>query len=153
MKVNEATMEDVPCLCELLGILFGQELEFQPNTEFQASGLRAIIGHPDGGRILVLRDGNSVIGMVSLLFLPSTALGGRVAILEDMIVYPDRRGGGSGARLLTSAIECARECQCLRITLLTDGENTSAQRFYQRHGFTSSEMMPMRLLLTTSESY
>lgn len=149
--IVEATIEDVPSLCGLLGILFGQEAEFQPDTEYQAVGLRAIIGNPDAGRVLVMKQRTIVIGMVSLLFLPSTALGGRVAILEDMIVHPDWRGGGAGGRLLSAAIECAKEYQCLRITLLTDGSNASAQRFYQRHGFIASRMMPMRLLLSVSE--
>jgi len=85
--------------------------------------------------------------MVSLLFLPSTALGGRVALLEDMVVQPDARGGGAGSRLLAAATEFARSAGCLRITLLTDAHNAAAQRFYGRHGFARSAMIPMRLLL------
>jgi hypothetical protein len=88
MDVSPATDADVPALCELLGILFAQEAEFHPDLERQAAGLRAILGRPDDGRVLVLRDGPAAVGTVSLLFLPSTALGGRVALLEDMIVNP-----------------------------------------------------------------
>ncbi len=152
MNVLEATIQDLPALCELLGILFKQEAEFQPNRESQETGLRAIIENPNVGRVLILKDGAIAIGMVSLLFLPSTALGGRVALLEDMIVHPDRRGGGSGGDLLSAAIACAKECDCRRITLLTDGSNDGAQRFYQQHGFTPSQMLPMRLSLITPES-
>lgn len=85
--------------------------------------------------------------MVTLLFLPSTALGGRVALLEDMVVKPVARGAGGGGRLLRAAIDYARSAGCLRITLLTDAHNAAAQRFYGRHGFARSAMIPMRLLL------
>ena len=85
--------------------------------------------------------------LLGVLFLPSTALGGRVALLEDMVVRPDARGGGAGSRLLAAATEFARSAGCLRITLLTDAHNAAAQRFYGRHGFTRSAMIPMRLLL------
>ncbi|MGQ0672875.1 MAG: GNAT family N-acetyltransferase, partial [Hyphomicrobium sp.] len=34
---------------------------------------------------------------------------------------------------------------CRRITLLTDGDNAAAHRFYERAGFTRSAMVPYRL--------
>ncbi len=147
MDITLATEADVPVLCDLLGILFAQEAEFRPDPAVQATGLRAILRSPDVGQILVARDGSAVVGMLSLLFLPSTALGGRVALLEDMVVRPDARGVGIGARLLQTAIAFARSAGCLRVTLLTDGDNAAAQRFYSRHGFGRSAMLPMRLLL------
>ncbi len=147
MNVSPATEADVPALCELLGVLFAQEAEFRPDPERQSAGLRAILGRPDVGRVLVLRDGRAVVGTVGLLFLPSTALGGRVALLEDMVVRPDARGGGAGSILLRAAIDFARSAGCLRVTLLTDAHNAAAQGFYGRHGFVRSTMIPMRLLL------
>ena len=151
MDITLATEKDLPTLCTLLAELFAQEVEFQPDPKRQEMGLRAILGHPDVGEVLVLRDGPDVIGMVTLLFIPSTALGGRVALLEDMIVRPDRRGCGAGSELLKAAIECAKTQGCLRVTLLTDQINQAAQRFYHRHGFVTSEMVPMRLSLDCSE--
>jgi GNAT superfamily N-acetyltransferase len=147
MEVTPATEDDVPALSKLLGVLFQQEAEFRPDPEQQSAGLRAILARADVGQVLVLRDGLEAIGMVSLLFLPSTALGGRVALLEDMVIRPDARGVGGGTRLLAAATEFARSAGCLRITLLTDAHNAAAQRFYGRHGFLRSAMIPMRLLL------
>lgn len=147
MEISAATDADVPALCGLLGLLFAQEAEFHPDAERQTAGLRGIINRPDVGQVLVLRDGLNVVGMVSLLFLPSTALGGRVAFLEDMVVRPDARGAGAGAELLQAAIAFARSIGCLRVTLLTDADNTAAQRFYKRHGFGRSAMIAMRLPL------
>jgi GNAT superfamily N-acetyltransferase len=85
--------------------------------------------------------------MVNLLFTVSTALGGRVAILEDMIVHPDHRGGGAGSKLLQGGIAFARSVGCRRLTLLVDRANGAAQRFYARHGLAPSEMLTMRLSL------
>lgn len=146
-QIHPATADNIPQLCALLAILFEQEVDFLPDAAKQTAALREIIGHPETGRILVLRTGADVVAMVSLLYTVSTACGGRVALLEDMIVHPARRGDGLGSELLQAAITLARKEGCRRITLLTDRANDSAIRFYQRYGFGISEMMPLRLLL------
>jgi GNAT superfamily N-acetyltransferase len=140
--------EHLPQLVELLGILFRQESEFVPDAAKQKAGLEMILGHPEAGVILVGLDDDRVVGLVNLLFVPSTALGGRVALLEDMVVRPEARSSGVGAMLLEAALTTAKSRDCLRITLLTDASNTAAQRFYSRAGFVPSTMIPLRLLLT-----
>src|SRR5687768_5110026 len=147
MEITAAIQEDIPGLCELLGLLFAQEAEFQPDRSVQSAALREIINSPEHGQILVLRKNGSLIGMVNLLFTVSTALGGRAAILEDMVVHPDYRGSGAGSKLMQVAVDFAKSANCLRITLLTDRTNEPAQRFYKRQGFKLSGMVPMRLLL------
>lgn len=147
MKITEATKDDIVGLCELLELLFAQEAEFRPDRSLQSTGLQQILDFPERGRVLVLREGASLIGMINLLFTISTALGGRVALLEDMIVRPEYRGSGAGSELLQAAINLAKSSCCHRITLLTDRTNESARRFYERHGFNTSGMVPMRLFL------
>lgn len=146
-QIATATADDIPDLCALLAILFTQEEDFKPDANKQSAGLRRIIEQPETGRILVLREGSEVIGMVNLLFTVSTACGGKAALLEDMVVHPARRGDGLGRKLLEAAIELARQDGCLRITLLTDRANDAAIRFYMRHGFGMSAMLPLRLAL------
>ena len=147
MEISPASTADIPALSALLSILFTQEADFTPNDEAQRRGLARIINNPDIGLIVVARQNGKVVGMVNLLYTVSTALGERVAILEDMIVSPDARGAGIGSSLLEQAIHLARVSGCKRITLLTDSSNKSAQRFYQQHGFGFSAMVPLRLLL------
>jgi GNAT superfamily N-acetyltransferase len=146
VRVEAATLDDIAQLCELLAILFAQEEEFQPDAAKQAAGLRLIIDNPEAGQILLLRDGAEVAGMVNLLYTVSTACGGRVATLEDMVVRPEWRGNGAGSMLLQAAIAHAHAAGCLRITLLTDHANEAAIRFYRCHGFTASGMLPLRLV-------
>lgn len=145
VRVRRATAIDVPQLCELLSLLFAQEADFTPDAERQSRGLHLILAQPETGRIFCAERGDRIVGMVSILFSVSTAEGGRVAWLEDMIVHPDARGSGIGESLLRQAIADAKHAGCLRITLLTDLTNSKAMEFYSRCGFTRSRMVPMRL--------
>ena len=142
-----ARAQDLPQLVELLGILFTQEHELAPDAEKQRRGLELILQDPSVGRILVARADGRVAGMVNILRSVSTAEGGPAGHLEDFVVRPECRGRGLGARLLAYAIECARADGLLRLILLTDGDNASAQRLYERAGFSRSGMLPMRLRL------
>jgi len=139
-----ATIRDINGLVGLLTALFSQDIEFEPDTEKQYEGLHQIISNPEIGEILVLKDDGQIIGMVSLLYSVSTALGGKVAILEDMVIASSFRKVGLGSVLLNRAIEFAKERNCLRITLLTDYDNEAAIHFYEKFGFVKSSMIPMR---------
>ncbi|MDO8827295.1 GNAT family N-acetyltransferase [Methylophaga sp.] len=147
MQIQTAVSTDIPQLCLLLDTLFSQEAEFKPDSQLQALGLGAIIEGDGIGDILVAKQSGQIIGMVNLLYTVSTALGSRVAILEDMVIAPQHRGLGVGSELLKHAIDFAREKGCKRITLLTDNDNEAAHRFYEQHGFTESSMLAYRLFL------
>lgn len=147
MKVEPARPDDLPQLRALLALLFEAEAEFEADTGKQEAALQAVLSAPELGRIFVIREGDRIVAMASLLFTISTAEGGRAAWLEDVIVAPDRRASGVGTALIASVISAARELGCLRLTLLTDATNAGAQIFYARAGFAPSRMIPMRLKL------
>ena len=147
MKLIKATHLDIPELVELLNSLFEQEAEFEPNSETQSKALSKIILDSKIGIILIAKDDDKILGMVNLLFTESTALGSKVALLEDMVILSSSRGRGIGSQLIDYAISEAKKAGCKRITLLTDIENTKAQSFYQKKGFVKSKMTPYRLLL------
>ncbi|QMU60452.1 MAG: GNAT family N-acetyltransferase [Gammaproteobacteria bacterium] len=144
MQLREAKLDDIPELCELLNYLFEQEEEFKPNTEVQGKGLKNIISNSDVGVIVIAIDSDKIIGMVNILYTISTALGSRVAILEDMVVTPKTRGKGVGSMLMKYSLDLAKRNCCKRITLLTDFDNEGAHRFYQDHGFSRSSMVAFR---------
>jgi ribosomal protein S18 acetylase RimI-like enzyme len=147
ISFQPAQLADLPALSDLLTLLFTQEHELSPDTAAQQQGLTAILQQAESGRILVARHAGVVIAMVSLLYTISTALGGRVALLEDLVVHPDYRGQGVGTQLLDYALAFARSQQILRITLLTDHDNLAAQHLYSQHGFQQSGMQAWRLKL------
>ncbi|MCP3672423.1 MAG: GNAT family N-acetyltransferase [Gammaproteobacteria bacterium] len=144
MDFSVATTADIPELCTLLDSLFIQEIEFTPDHNMHTQGLSAIISDQGVGDILLARHDGKIIAMVNLLYTISTALGRRVAILEDMVVSSAAQGQGVGTKLMEFALDFARKKGCKRITLLTDGDNADAHRFYQRHGFARSSMVVMR---------
>jgi GNAT superfamily N-acetyltransferase len=146
--IEPATEADLDELSELVGELFAQESDFRPNKDKQLRGLRLIFEQPNRGRVFVLRRDGAIVGMINLLFTISTAEGGFVVLLEDLVIHKEYQGHGYGSNLLQHAIDFARQKNFLRITLLTDRPENLAQEFFRRHGFHESSMIPMRLLIT-----
>ena len=150
--IEPATAEDLDELSDLLGELFSEESDFRPNKDKQLRGLRLIFEEPNRGRVFVLRRDHSIVGMINLLFTISTAEGGFVILLEDLVIHKAYRDHGYGSQLLEYAIDFARKKNFLRITLLTDRPEIKSQAFFKRHGFFESAMIPMRLLITPESS-
>lgn len=149
--IEPATEADLDELSLLLGELFAQESDFRPDKDKQLRGLRLIFEQPSRGRVFVLRRDGAIVGMINLLFTISTAEGGFVMLLEDLVVHKQFQSHGYGAKLLNHAIDFAKKKNFLRITLLTDRPENVAQEFFRRHGFVESSMIPMRLWISPPE--
>jgi GNAT superfamily N-acetyltransferase len=145
VTISPAQLADLAPLADLLSVLFAQEAEFTPDPVRQERALALIIATPQLGTIFVAREDDQLLGMVSLLYTVSTAEGGPVCWLEDLVVQVQRRRQGIGACLLGHAVAFAHAQGFARITLLTDRVNVGARRFYARHGFSESAMMALRL--------
>jgi len=150
--IEPATEADLDELSEMLGELFAQEGDFRPDREKQLRGLRLIFEQPSRGRVFVLRQNGAIVGMINLLFTISTAEGGFVILLEDLVVHKKYQGKGYGRRLLQHAIDFAKQKNFLRVTLLTDRPENVAQEFFRHHGFVESSMIPMRLWITPQQN-
>lgn len=146
-RVEPATIEDLPELTDLVMSLFAIEEDFEPDREKQRHGLKLILEQPSRGRIFVVRNDHKLMGMVNLLFTISTAEGGFVILMEDVIIRPEHRGQGYGGLLLNHVIDFAKKKDFKRITLLTDKINEQSQNFFTRNGFHHSHMIPMRWIL------
>lgn len=144
IKIDFATADDLPQLAGLLAELFTLESDFCPARDKQLRGLRLILEEPALGRLFVLRVDGKVAGMANALITVSTAEGGRVLLLEDVIVHNEHRGGGLGRRLVEHVLEWAHEQGMTRVTLLADRENSAALDFYRKLGFDNSHMTVLR---------
>lgn len=142
--IEEPDSRDVPAMLELLAELFTQERDFRPDPEKQLRALRLILANPEQGRLFVARTRGRVAGMATVLSTVSTAEGGPVLLLEDVVVSASSRGNGIGGRLVDHILDWAGEQGFLRVSLLTDAENDGAQRFYQNRGFVPSAMRLFR---------
>ena len=151
LLIESATLDDLPQLADLLYDLFSQEADFIPNRDKQIRGLRLILEQPNRGRIFVLKNGARIIGMINLLITISTAEGGFVLILEDLVIHRDHRGQGYGGKLLSHALGYAKDKGFLRVTLLTDKIENQARAFSETHGFQHSDMVPMRYYINAHE--
>jgi len=85
--------------------------------------------------------------MVNLLFTISTARGGFVILMEDVVIHPDHRGQGYGRMLVDYVVDFAKQKSFKRITLLTDKMSAESQEFFRKQGFEYSNMIPMRRII------
>ncbi len=144
ISFRKAEIEDIAVLCELLWELFSQEVEFTPNKETQEKALKKIIEDKNIGDIFVAVKENKVIAMVNVLYTISTALGEKVAILEDMVVSQNYKNQKIGSSLIEFTLDYLKKNSFKRVTLLTDSDNFNAHNFYKKHEFTKSSMVVFR---------
>ena len=144
LNFRVAALEDIPVLCELLWELFSQEVEFTPNKKIQEKALKKIIEDKNIGDIFVALKENKVIAMVNVLYTISTALGEKVAILEDMVVFKEFKNQKIGSNLIEFTLDYLKKNSFKRVTLLTDSDNFNAHNFYKKHEFTKSSMIVFR---------
>ena len=142
--IDFATYADLDAMADLLSELFALESDFRPERDKQFRGLRLILDNPPIGRLFVLRVEGKVAGMANALITVSTAEGGPVLLLEDVIVKAGFRGRQLGRRLVEHVLDWARANGMPRITLLADKDNAPALAFYARLGFAPSAMKVLR---------
>lgn len=143
--IRPARTGDIPRMCELLTELFSIEADFVPEREKQSHGLNALLADPQG-KVLVLvaeLDG-MVVGMATVQTLVSTAEGGRVGLVEDVVVRRDLRGRGVGAQLIEAILTWARSQGLTRLQLLADRDNQQALDFYASRNWISTRLICLR---------
>ena len=132
-------------MSDLLTELFSIETDFAPDVEKQIRGLSVLIAGPPGrARVLVAEQSGLVVGMATVQTLISTAEGGRVGLIEDVIVHCDVRGRGIGTQLLAAIVDWARVNGLTRLQLLADRDNQPAQAFYISRNWSSTHLICLR---------
>ncbi len=148
IAIRPARRGDIPLMCDLLSELFTIESDFSPDRTKQARGLNLLLSGVFGlSVVLVAENGGRVVGMCSVQVLVSTAEGGSVGLIEDLIVQKELRGNGIGARLLSGILEWSRDNNISRLQLLRDADNTKALSFYAANGWRDTKLACMRKLL------
>lgn len=146
--IRPANKSDIPQMCGLLSELFSIESDFSPDSQKQATGLSLLLNDKSGlSIVLVAEKGDEIVGMGSVQTLISTAEGGPVGLLEDLIVRRDYRGKGIGTRLLSELLRWCDIKNVSRLQLLRDADNGSALKFYRGNGWSSTRLVCMRKML------
>ena len=145
LAIRPAQPADLDALVTLLGLLFEIEADFTPDPDRQRRGLmRFLDGCGKHRCMLVAESAGEVIGMASVQTLISTAEGGWVGLVEDVVVREDRRGHGVGRRLMSAVIDWAVAHGLTRLQLLADRGNRPGLAFYRRIGWQNTQLVCLR---------
>lgn len=139
--IRAATSADIDGLVPLLKELFSIEADFNFNEALQRKGLEIMLKESRNRCITVAVSHEKVIGMASIQTLISTAEGGMVGLVEDLIVNKEWRGRGIGRQLLKFLETWAAQKSLKRIQLLADIENTPALEFYKRLNWSKTQLI------------
>lgn len=147
-SVRRAETRDIPGMCILLSDLFSIEADFSPDEEKQARGLSCLIQDMKDTSLVVVADtGEDIIGMCTVQTLISTAEGGTVGLLEDLIVMKEHRGKGVGTELLRAISAWSGRKNMSRLQLLMDLDNRAANDFYVGRRWSRTKLVCMRKLI------
>lgn len=83
--------------------------------------------------VLVARDGDTVVGTLTLVMFPIPT--GLRAHIDDVVVDDAVRGQGVGAALTQAAIDIAENAGARTVDLTSRPAREAANRLYQRLGF------------------
>ncbi|NDC45449.1 MAG: GNAT family N-acetyltransferase [Actinobacteria bacterium] len=106
--------------------------------------LAAIIAN-DSCDVLIARDGDSIVGSLTLVVFPIPT--GIRAWIEDVVVDESSRGKGVGEALNTFALQRARERGAKTVDLTSRPSREAANRLYQRLGFVARDTNVYRYTL------
>jgi ribosomal protein S18 acetylase RimI-like enzyme len=141
--IRPATEADISAMSQLLSQLFSIETDFVPDEERQRRGLELLLGTP-GALVIVAEDQSEVIGMATVQVLVSTAEGGQVGLVEDVVVDINHRDRGVGAALLDHLQKWAQDQGLSRLQLAADSWNSAALGFYARNGWEQTSLVILR---------
>lgn len=141
--IRHANLIDIPAMVELLSHLFAIEADFHPDPAKQARGLERLLRAGDTA-VWVAESHGQVVGMITVQTLISTAEGGPVGLVEDVVVREGWRGLGLGTQLMGAAEDWAAQRGLLRLQLLADRENTAALAFYGKQGWNETNLVGLR---------
>ncbi len=141
--IRKADGNSIGDLVLLLRQLFSIEEDFTFHREKQEKGLREMIDSPKS-HVLAAFQGKRAVGMCTLQVLISTAEGGEVGLVEDMVVLDEFRERGIGKMLLSEIEDMAASLGLTRLQLLADRNNLPALDFYKSSGWDSTELICLR---------
>lgn len=143
--VRKAIPADIPEMCDLLAELFLIESDFSPDAQRQALGLTLLVnGESGSSAVFIAEDAGVIVGMCSVQKLVSTAEGGAVGLVEDMVVKLEYRRRGIGRAILSEIVKWSAGKEMTRLQLLRDADNADALEFYIRNGWADTNLLCMR---------
>lgn len=134
LRIRMGELEDVPLIAELIrGLARYEKLEHEVvMTEEKLTG--TLFGDRRYAETLIAEDGGEPVGFALFFHNYSTFLAQPGIYLEDLFVFPEKRGGGVGRALLQRLAQVAVDRGCGRLEWAVLDWNVDAIRFYERLG-------------------
>jgi GNAT superfamily N-acetyltransferase len=136
IAVRRATPADAAVVAALLHDFNVEFATPTPPVEVLAGRLGRLLDGADVVALLAL-DPPAAVALMTLR--PNVWYAGPVALLDELYVRPDLRGGGIGSALLTRACALARDRGAELMEINVDEVDVDARRFYERHGFSNTD--------------
>jgi GNAT superfamily N-acetyltransferase len=139
--IVEATEADLPFVVELLSEL-SSSLDKKHDLDQQQliANCLSIIHNPHAF-ILLAKDGDETIGLISTSTRRTALHPGPSALIDEIIVRAKHQGRGIGSGLLTSVIDRCRQLGCCEIEVSTEISNAEARAFYLASGFSGDTIL------------
>ncbi|MEW8322158.1 MAG: GNAT family N-acetyltransferase [Candidatus Thiodiazotropha taylori] len=142
--ISSMQRSDIDKMVDLLRQLFSIEADFNVDPDKQRRGLE-LLQESEVAEIFVVRSARQeVVAMVTLQLVVSTAEGGLVAWMEDVVVDADHRGQGVGEFLLSHINRWVESRGIKRVQLVADRDNRSAIEFYKKQGWQEINLNVLR---------
>lgn len=132
MNIRPAQATDSFALISLL-----TELGYGNTESWMGRRLQQLIDDPDEA-LLVAEDRQTVLGFLSLHFIPQLALAGDFARISYFCIADGERSKGVGQYLLQYAEQLARQRGCDRMEVHCNETRIKANQFYAREGYSES---------------
>ena len=131
-----ATVEDAD---EVARLLHDFNTEFgtpTPGAAVLATRLGVLLA---GDETLAILAGSPAVGVALVTLRPNVWYAGPVALLDELYVVPRLRSQGIGSGVIELLLTTSRALGVDVIEINVDEGDVDAQRFYERHGFSSTE--------------
>ncbi|MDR7344411.1 GNAT superfamily N-acetyltransferase [Pantoea alhagi] len=142
MHIRPAQSTDSFALISLL-----TELGYGGTESLMHTRLQQLIADPNE-KLMVAEDRQTVLGFLSLHFIPQLAFSGDFARISYFCIAEGERSKGVGQHLLQHAEQLARERGCERMEVHCHDARIKANQFYAREGYSESPCYRIKSLAT-----
>jgi GNAT superfamily N-acetyltransferase len=137
--VREAEAGDIGGVVSAVESLLGELGGRCPERSELEAEVRALLGDPEGGSVLIAEADGEIVGVLSASWQRAIHVPGVYATIQDLWVDEDWRSRGVGAELVEAIASQARVRGVSRLEVGLPRETfaaiASTESFYRRNGF------------------
>ncbi|MGC1219141.1 MAG: GNAT family N-acetyltransferase [Phormidesmis sp.] len=130
MNIRYGRVDDSAKVAELL-----EQLDYSAAADLIEGKLLRLIQHPDALFIVAVDDADSVLGFVSLHFIPQLGVERDFCRISYFCVDSQSRSAGVGKLLEEAIVKLAFVRNCDRIEVHCHSRRSRAHSFYARQGY------------------